>query len=116
MLLDKHDLSASWAIWANETQAMAEMFTKAPIERILNILREIARTQEDLCARAQAGPRYDERWEDLRRCLALDGYQVRDRDLIATEPTIGGAVVLEDDLTVELGGQEWRKKPMSEDG
>lgn len=79
---------------------------------IANLMQEITKTRNAL--RNQYFDKtnrsfFDERWEDLRRCLQLDGYDLaRDgygRELdqfAATEPIIEGAGGAEDDLTVEL--------------
>jgi hypothetical protein len=62
--------------------------------------------------RSRVSPRYsfDERWQDLSRCLQLDGYGLarneygQELDQFAPiEPIIDGATGVEDDLTRELG-------------
>lgn len=70
--------------------------------QVHQLLSEIVRTQGDL--RTNVSPRYlyDERWRDLRLCLALDGYLVDGESIVTIEPAIEGAEPLEDDLTQEL--------------
>ena len=74
----------------------------APEEQLSSLMGEILRTQGTL--RYEVSPRYrfDERFDDLKRCLLLDGMRIDGRELIAIEPTIDGTVPLEDDLVREL--------------
>jgi hypothetical protein len=67
-----------------------------------SLLEEILRTQFTL--RSEISPRYrfDERFDDLKRCLLLDGLRVEDRQLVQVEPSIDGAAQPEDDLIREL--------------
>lgn len=69
---------------------------------ISGLLEEIVRTSDDL--RYSVSPRYrfDQRFEDLERCLQLDGYIIVNRRLVPIDPTIVGAPPIDDDLTKEL--------------
>src|SRR5438132_11716431 len=71
-------------------------------EQLYSLLGEILRTQGTL--RYEVSPRYrfDERFDDLQRCLLLDGIRIENRELVVIEPTIDGAIPLEDDLALEL--------------
>lgn len=69
---------------------------------ILGLLEEIVRTSRDLRNRASRAYRFDERFEDLVRCLQLDGYVIINRDLVPIDPSIVGAPPIEDDLTKEI--------------
>ena len=75
---------------------------KATEEQLDSLLGEILRTQGTL--RYEVSPRYrfDERFDDLQRCLLLDGIRIEDKKLVSIEPTIDGAAPLEDDLAREL--------------
>jgi hypothetical protein len=46
--------------------------------------------------------RYDERFDDLERCLQLDGYRLDDSGLTSLDPSVVGVVSLDDDLKKEL--------------
>lgn len=71
-------------------------------EQLGSLLGEILRTQGTL--RYEVSPRYrfDERFDDLQRCLLLDGMRIEDKELVSIEPTIDGAAPPEDDLAREL--------------
>jgi hypothetical protein len=69
---------------------------------IFSLLEEIVRTSDDL--RYSVSPRYrfDQRFEDLERCLQLDNYIIANRRLVPIDRTIVGAPQMDDDLTKEL--------------
>src|SRR5207253_5403123 len=71
-------------------------------EQLYSLWGEILRTQGT--RRYEVSPRYrfDERFDDLQRCLLLDGIRIENRALVVIEPTIDGAIPLEDDLALEL--------------
>lgn len=46
---------------------------------------------------------FNERWNDLEKCLLLDGYKIdTNNNLIQIEPQLDGVVAFEDELTSEL--------------
>jgi hypothetical protein len=45
---------------------------------------------------------FDQRWDDLVRCLSLQGYRLEDGTLIPVDPAVEGTVQIEDDLASEL--------------
>src|SRR5258708_20339968 len=51
-------------------------------EKVLAVLEEIARTGGDLRVRINPRYRYDERFNDLNRCLQLDGYLIENNRLL----------------------------------
>lgn len=71
-------------------------------DQLSSLLEEIIRTQADLSDRADQGQRYYERWDDLVRCLKLNGYRIEDGKMVAVDPTIGDDPPVEDDLSKEL--------------
>lgn len=71
-------------------------------ETLLSIIEEIARTSRELRTRVNQKYRYEERFTDLCRCLQLDGYLLKDKKLAQTDPSIGDAPSLDDDLLQEL--------------
>jgi hypothetical protein len=77
-------------------------FSSANDEKLLSLVEEIARTGGDLRARVNPKYRYDERFADLCRCLQLDGYLLEGKNLTQTDPSIGDAPSLDDDLLQEL--------------
>ena len=110
MLLEKHNVIEApieLAYGPTHSQhtklvALREVLSESRSEDVLSLLEEIARTHGNM--RTSVSPRYlhDERWEDLWQCLALEGYQLRNNQLVQIEPTIEGSVAVEDDLIKEL--------------
>jgi hypothetical protein len=43
-----------------------------------------------------------ERFDDLEKCLLLDGYKVENNSLVKIEPTIDGVIAFEDELSNEI--------------
>lgn len=70
--------------------------------QIESLMEEIVSTSGAL--RNKISPKYifEERWKDLTKCLLLDGYQIAEKTIIKTEPSIEGIVPMEDDLSKEL--------------
>lgn len=115
LLLQKHGLPTmdiDYGIGRDER--FRSDLLKTPEERIHSLLEEIVRTQGDLRYRVQPRYRYDERWDDLTRCLALDGYRVDEnqRTLTPIDPTIEGTLPADDALSQEL---KQSTLPQSED-
>lgn len=81
---------------------LTECIRSASDEALLSLVEEIAQTSGDLRARVNPKYRYDERLTDLCRCLQLDGYLLKDKKLTQTDPSIGDAPSLDDDLLQEL--------------
>lgn len=62
------------------------------------VLDELVRTASDLRARVSPKYRFEERWADLKQCLKLDGYIVDGIQIRATDPSMGDAEPVDDDL------------------
>lgn len=69
---------------------------------LIRVLTEVVATQGDLRFRVNPRHRFDERMQDLTKCLLLDGYIIRDKQLVQSDPSIADAAPLEDDLIVAL--------------
>jgi hypothetical protein len=100
ILLQKHGL-----VFPSEYDALIFSrggFEGAANEQLRGLIDEIVRTRGDL--RNQVNPRYrfDERWDDIRHCLELDGYRLDNGGLVPIEPILEGTVPIEDDLTREI--------------
>jgi hypothetical protein len=102
-------LEDRWGSGKSTIIAVRDTVLEAPASAVGELLQEIARTRSSM--RTSVSPRYrfDERWEDLERCLELDGYGLekdewgRELNRFAPiEPKIDGAAQAEDDLTREL--------------
>ena len=95
-LLLKHELYEGY-----ECAATLEAFLPDAEEgRLLSMLEEILRTRSTLRSAVSPRYRFDERWEDLKICLLLDGIEIDERytRIVAIDPTIEGSVPVEDDL------------------
>lgn len=102
-LLSKHGLNG-WSVQIT-TQVLSDMVTAlkaASEEQLSGLLGEIARTQRDLRSRVNPKYRYDERFDDLLRCLELDGYRLDNSGLTSLDPSVVGTPPLDDDLVMEL--------------
>ena len=56
-----------------------QSITDANDEQLHGLLEEVVRTIDDLRYRVSPRYRFDQRWDDLIRCLFLDGYKVENR-------------------------------------
>jgi hypothetical protein len=70
--------------------------------QVMAVLAEVVATAGDLRSRVNPKYRFDERMHDLTQCLALDGYQVSERQLRQTDPSIADAAPIDDDLIEAL--------------
>ena len=100
VLFEKHGLGGVWVSgrdYASGTfEALVQVLRNAPADGVQGLVGEIVATEPDLHDRVvdQWGSgegAYRARWEDLLRCLALDGYSVSERRLTAVEPDLEGA-------------------------
>ncbi len=75
-------------------------------------LAEVVATTGDLRARVNPKYRFDERLHDLTQCLLLDGYIIKSKMLVQTDPSITDAAPLEDDLidALQKSGLPVRRK------
>lgn len=69
---------------------------------LMQILAEVVATTGDLRARVNPKYRFNERMEDLGKCLLLDGYIIHEKKLLQSDPSISDAAPLEDDLVTAL--------------
>lgn len=78
---------------------IANAVKEADPDKLHSLLNEITATRYDLRNNISPRNRYDQRWDDLEGCLALDGYRIDGRLMVPADPTIEGAEPLDDDLT-----------------
>ncbi|WP_431065249.1 hypothetical protein [Methylotuvimicrobium sp.] len=81
---------------------ISQSLMQANGDMIGELMNEVVCTKGDLRSKVSPKYRFDERWEELEKCLILDGYRVSERKIINIEPTIEGYAPLEDDLDREL--------------
>lgn len=103
----EHGLRSEWEQWRDvedsPSQRLVTLIPELPADRLLAVLAEIVSTEADLRDRAsEQWGAYRARWEDLKRCLALDDYEVAQGQLRAVEPELPGAASVEDALTAEV--------------
>ncbi len=101
VLLGKHQMHSSVGHGSLLIDVLQSLRSAAD-EKILSLLEEVARTSGDLRARINPRYRHDERFSDLCRCLQLDGYVIENKKIMQTDPSIGDAPPLEDDLIEAL--------------
>lgn len=68
----------------------------------LAILEEVVRTNGDLSKQIKPRYRFTERFDDLKRCLTLDGYRVSERDMVPLDPSISDTPSVEDELVQSI--------------
>ena len=66
------------------------------------LVEEVVRTQFSLRARIELPQAHDERFADLERCLLLDGYAIKNDQLVPQDPSITDTPPVEDDLNRDL--------------
>lgn len=71
-------------------------------ESILSLCEELARTRSDLRARISPKYRHDERFNDLSKCLLLDGYVIDAGKMHQIDPSISDVPPIEDELIQAL--------------
>src|SRR5438067_1223419 len=105
LLFEKYGLAYSEQISCTEaygldfTRVLSDSMAEARQDKIHAILDEILRTKGDLRSRVTPKYRHDERFDDLERCLFLDGFMIAGNQLVPQDPTITEASPVEDDLT-----------------
>jgi len=79
MLFEKHNIQAESGLY--KIEFLKNSLLKASDENILSLLSEIASTQNDLSIDINNKNTICERWNDLVKCLALDGIVIKDEKL-----------------------------------
>jgi hypothetical protein len=107
LLLGKYGLSTDelqhgW-VGASTAAAIRDTIVSAAPGPVGEMVQGVARTRHSMRAKVAPRYRFDERWQDLCRCLELDGYGLVGDEFAPIEPVIEGASTAEDDLTRELG-------------
>lgn len=100
-LLSKYDIHISISN-GQEIYDILDCIRGEDENQLLQVLDEIARTTRTL--RSNINPKYiyDERFDDLDRCLQLDGYLLASKKIVQLDPSIGDGEPIEDDLILEL--------------
>ena len=115
--LSTDELENRWGHRQSTAAAVREAVLPASASQLEGLVQELARTHGSM--RTGVSPRYgfDDRWDDLRLCLELDGYTKERNEydsvgdcffpveldcFVPIEPVIEGADSVEDDLTKEL--------------
>lgn len=101
LLLEKHNISSE-DDYENKV-SVKQSILQADSKSIASLLEEIAKTEGDLRNRVSPRYRFDERWDELKGCLLLDGFKVERKTINSVEPSIEGTGSIEDDLTKEIG-------------
>lgn len=104
LLLEKHSLEYD----CHNIMGLKDALEDGNLE---SLIQEIVSTQKDLRSRVSPKYKFDERWEDFKKCLLLDGYKITESNsIISIEPTVNGIVGTEDDLTLELRSSSLSKR------
>jgi hypothetical protein len=95
VLLQKYDFPR---ICSCDQIELSVSLSKATESSISNLIEEIIKTRNTLRSEVNPKYRFDERWDDLKKCLMLDGYIIEHNKLLKIEPTIDGVESMDDDL------------------
>lgn len=97
VILSKYQLHAS--LYSTQLlMSLVNTLRSADQESLMLMLSEVFSTKGDLRSRVNPKYRFDERINDLTKCLLLDGYILEGSKLQQTDPSISDATPLEDDL------------------
>lgn len=99
-LLEKYDISLGWGGY--KQIAISETLLRTDNAKLGHLVEEIVATNKHLKNKVTPKYSFDERWQDLMKCLLLDGYRVEQGSIIKIEPFLEGVESVEDDLTKEL--------------
>ena len=99
-LLSKYDIPLGWGGY--DQTMLSHVLLNADNVKLGGLLGEIVATNRYLKNRVSPRYMFDERWQDLTKCLLLDGYRIVNNSITRIEPFLEGAEPLEDDLTKEL--------------
>ena len=102
VLLSKHDIRISVEDKNLLFDVNRALRNQAESPGIIAIVEEITRTQGDLRSRITPRYRFDERFEDLSRCLLLDGYKTEGKAIVPLDPSIPDTPPIEDELVQAL--------------
>ena len=98
VLLSKHGLRISIETGSELLDINNALRDQAQLVGCLSVLAEVVRTNGDLSSQVKPRYRFTERFDDLQRCLLLDGFLVRERELVPVDPSISDSAPVEDDL------------------
>lgn len=109
ILLEKHQVvpDDTFLQYGASLMRVRDAIMSAKVDAVSGLLQEVARTQKTF--RAETNPRYkfDERWDDLTKCLELDGFVLDGEEkpqFVSFDPelVVPGAVAVEDELTRQI--------------
>jgi len=99
VLLGKHNVD--YFVF-DEVGLSAALSDECSAEDKTSLIDEMVRTRGDIRNRISPRYRFDERWDDLEKCLLLDGYRIEDKTIHKTSPFIEGEKTVLDDLVNEI--------------
>ena len=102
VLLSKHGLRISIETGTELLDINNALRDQAQLAGCLSVLDEVVRTKGDLSNQVKPRYRFTERFDDLQRCLLLDGVLVRERELVPVDPSISDSASVEDDLVAGI--------------
>ena len=102
VLLSKHGLRISIETGRELFDINRALRDQAQLPGCLSVLDEVVRTNGDLSNQVKPRYRFTERYDDLKRCLTLDGFLVRERELVPIDPSISDTAPIEDDLVAGM--------------
>lgn len=101
VLFSKYDVSHPSLHHDQLLMGILNILRSLPPSTLMQIVAEVVATSGDLRNRVTPRYRFDERDQDLKQCLILDGYMIEEKRLRQTDPSLSDSPV-EDDLIEAL--------------
>lgn len=80
-------------------------------KNIIPLIQEVVSTKRELRSRISPKYKFEDRWDDLEKCLLLDGYKInKNHTITSIEPSVDGIIAMEDDLITEINQSSLSKK------
>lgn len=107
LLFDKHGISYDLMLHQRVAESycfhlLSDAIDQATQAQLVALVDEVVCTKRHLGTRIDPSYVHDERFADLERCLLLDGYAIKDDQLVPQDPTIIDTQPVEDDLSRAL--------------
>lgn len=102
VLFTKHGLRINIEVGYELVDIHNALRNQSQLPGCLAVLDEVVRTNGDLSNQIKPRYRFNERYDDLKRCVTLDGYRVEERELTPLDPSVSDTPPIEDDLVIGI--------------
>ena len=99
VILDKYGLNEDAV---SSATSIRDEIASSPIDELTELVQEVITTSSTLRNSVSPRYKYDDRFEEFRKSLLLDGYKIEDKSISALDPNHEGKEPVEDALLIEL--------------